>query len=113
MKRTCFSISFLWDVIVSRTCHGHGRESIKSSDRGGSSKLDLPTEDYNVKMAFDMCGREVVATFQASRSSRVSPLLLDEFVVSLKISPNSFSFQKLFCGESSLLFSSLFFTILL
>lgn len=100
-------------MIVSRTHHGHDRESIKPSDREDLLNWIYQQRNCNVKMAFDVCGREVVATFQASRSSLFSPLLLGEFVFFLKISPNSFSLQKLFCGESSFLFSSLFFTILL
>lgn len=100
-------------MIVSKAHHGYGRESVKPSDREDLLNWIYGQRNRNVKMAFDMCRREVVTTFQTSRSSLVSPLLLGEFMFFLKISPNSFSLQKLFCGESSLLFSPLFFTILL
>lgn len=67
----------------------------------------------NVKMGFGMFGREVIATFQASRSFLICPLLLGEFVFLLKISQMPFLCETYFVVTLHCYFSSLFFTMLL
>lgn len=101
-------------MIVSRTHHGYGRGNINPSDKKDLLNLIYQQRNCNKEMEFDVCGREAMSTFTASKSSFLSTVLLGKFFVFLKISPDSFSLQKIFCYMNfKKIFSSLFFIILL